>query len=275
MRTLTEIIDAAGAIVITAGAGMGVDSGLPDFRGTKGLWREYPELKARRLSFEDMATPHWFESAPELAWAFYGHRLHKYLEVEPHDGFRILLDICKAKDDNYFVVTSNVDGHFQKAGFDPNRIHEVHGSLSYFQCIQGCRGDIWPADNALVRVEEAAFKAVVMPSCPYCGLVARPNVLMFDDWNWLPRRERLQHQRLNAWIRSVQSKPQRVVIIEIGASNAIPTIRNMSDQFYLNRFHPAVDLIRINPRDDSVPQGAISIKSGGLAGIRSLIAADL
>jgi len=69
MRTLTDIINAADAVVITAGAGMGVDSGLPDFRGTKGLWREYPELKARRLGFEDMATPLRARACLGILWA--------------------------------------------------------------------------------------------------------------------------------------------------------------------------------------------------------------
>jgi len=63
-----------------ADAGMGVDLGLglglPDFRGTRGLWEEYPELGRRDLDFEEMANP-------KLAWAFYGHRLHKHLEVQP------------------------------------------------------------------------------------------------------------------------------------------------------------------------------------------------
>ena len=61
-------------LLFTAGAGMGVDSGLPDFRGDKGFWKAYPALFGH--SFSDMANPSWFDSDPRLAWGFYGHRLN-------------------------------------------------------------------------------------------------------------------------------------------------------------------------------------------------------
>ncbi len=70
-----ELICQADALLITAGAGMGVDSGLPDFRGITGFWRAYPAIKNLGLHFEEMANPKWFEEDPSLAWAFYGHRL--------------------------------------------------------------------------------------------------------------------------------------------------------------------------------------------------------
>ena len=66
----------ASSMVITAGAGMGVDSGLPDFRGDEGFWAYYPSLYGH--SFADMANPKWFEEDPYLAWGFYGHRQNLY-----------------------------------------------------------------------------------------------------------------------------------------------------------------------------------------------------
>jgi NAD-dependent SIR2 family protein deacetylase len=62
-------------VLVTAGAGMGVDSGLPDFRGDQGFWEAYPLLKEKDLSFVDMANPQAFEYYPYLAWGIYGHRL--------------------------------------------------------------------------------------------------------------------------------------------------------------------------------------------------------
>jgi len=171
MNILHDIVDQADAVVILSGAGMGVDSGLPDFRGTKGLWKEYPELMKRGLDFEEMANPKWFREDAKLAWAFYGHRLHKYLEIKPHAGFDMLLELCKQKSDNYFIITSNVDNHFQKAGFDPLKIHEVHGSLAYFQCIYGCKREqrkrfehwqaqIWDAKKKVLIIEIGAGKVI-------------------------------------------------------------------------------------------------------------------
>lgn len=62
-------LQGADGLLITAGAGMGVDSGLPDFRGSEGFWRAYPVFQRRGLSFEDMANPARFAEHPELAWA--------------------------------------------------------------------------------------------------------------------------------------------------------------------------------------------------------------
>src|SRR5438045_8933631 len=92
--TLQEAVEAiamADALLVCAGAGMGVDSGLPDFRGDKGFWKAYPLYGELKLSFSDLANPAWFEKDPTLAWGFYGHRLNLYRKTEPHDGFRMLL----------------------------------------------------------------------------------------------------------------------------------------------------------------------------------------
>jgi hypothetical protein len=69
---------------------MGVDSGLPEFRGQGGFWPAYPALQQRGLSFEDMANPTRFAEHPELAWGFYDHRLKLYRATVPHEGFAIL-----------------------------------------------------------------------------------------------------------------------------------------------------------------------------------------
>jgi NAD-dependent SIR2 family protein deacetylase len=78
VKLAAETINAADALLVTAGAGMGVDSGLPDFRGTQGFWRAYPVIAKLGITFEEMANPTWFRENPQLAWAFYGHRLNLY-----------------------------------------------------------------------------------------------------------------------------------------------------------------------------------------------------
>lgn len=61
-------------ILIATGAGMGVDSGLPDFRGKQGFWNAYPALKDIGLSFTDVSNPQSFLEDPKFGWAFFGHR---------------------------------------------------------------------------------------------------------------------------------------------------------------------------------------------------------
>ena len=109
---ITELIHNCSGLLIGAGAGMGVDSGLPDFRGKDGFWRAYPPLSKLGISFEEIANPRWFSENPELAWGFYGHRYNLYQSTNPHVGYRILNNWVKKFKIPSFVFTSNVDGHF-------------------------------------------------------------------------------------------------------------------------------------------------------------------
>ena len=68
--TAARLIDEADGLVICAGAGMGVDSGLPDFRGPGGFWQAYPALGRARIHFEEIASPAAFRRDPELAWGW-------------------------------------------------------------------------------------------------------------------------------------------------------------------------------------------------------------
>ena len=83
--------------------------------------KEEQELAKLGLDFSEMASPKWFKENPKFAWAFYGHRLNLYRDAVPHNGFKMLLALVKEKNDNYFIFTSNVDGQFHKAGFNPDK----------------------------------------------------------------------------------------------------------------------------------------------------------
>ena len=259
-------IEKSDAILITAGAGMGVDSGLPDFRGTEGFWRAYPPLKKLGLNFSEMANPIWFEENSKLAWAFYGHRLNLYRKTTPHDGFKMLLELVKKKNDNYFIFTSNVDGQFQKAGFDEEKIYEVHGNIHHFQCVEDCSYEIWRADDIEIEVDMEKFEAKNIPTCPICKGTARPNILMFWDLNWNSKRADMQKQSYQKFLQ--QNSGKKIAIIEIGAGTAIPTIRKEGEK--LARYNAL--LIRINPNDYKIkPNIGVSIPLGGLEGIKKII----
>ncbi len=256
------------ALLFTAGAGIGVDSGLPDFRGNEGFWKAYPPIAKLGISFVDMANPRWFKTDPELAWAFYGHRLNLYRRTVPHKGFMQLMEMAEDKSGGYFVFTSNVDGQFQRAGFSDERIEECHGSIHHLQCVSVCGNDIWDGAEVEVRVNEEKFEAETpLPLCINCGRLARPNILMFGDWDWISSRSDEQSQRFHQWISDLKSKNLKPAVIEIGAGEAVPTVRMRSERAaeLLNG-----TLIRINPRDFSTPPGNISIPLGGGEGIESI-----
>lgn len=244
--TAQRIID-TDAIIVTAGAGMGVDSGLPDFRGDKGFWNAYPMYEKLGLNFVDCANPVHFERDPAFAWGFYGHRLNLYRKTTPHEGFRIILTWISRMSKKYFVVTSNVDGHFQKAGFGDEHIYEIHGSIHYLQCIYPCSRDIWE-NNEEIEVDFDTMRAKNIPKCIHCKGIARPNILMFGDYGWIPDRSDRQEMNFNDFLNSV--KNDKIVILEIGAGTAIPTIRNIGERIS-SRYDGY--LIRINVREPYIP----------------------
>jgi NAD-dependent SIR2 family protein deacetylase len=269
LRRAAEAISSADALLITAGAGMGVDSGLPDFRGDHGFWHAYPPYEKLGLTFVALANPRWFTNDAALAWGFYGHRMNLYRSTAPHSGFQLLLKWANRMRHGAFIFTSNVDGHFQRAGFDPDRIIEVHGSIEWIQCLRNCTLEPFAVepDKHRVAIDETTMRArEPLPACPSCGGRARPNILMFDDWQWNELRTGLQQERLRAWLRSV--KRARLVIVECGAGTAVPTVRVFSEDIV--RSFDAT-LIRINPREPEVPDGHISITAGAL---ETLVAID-
>ncbi|MBI4292341.1 MAG: NAD-dependent deacetylase [Betaproteobacteria bacterium] len=259
-RCARAILEADG-LLVTAGAGLGVDSGLPDFRGTQGFWRAYPALGRAKIAFESIASPAAFESNARLAWGFYGHRLALYRRTVPHEGFALLKKIGASMPGGAFVFTSNVDGQFQTAGFDSERVCEIHGSIHHLQCMQGCSADIWPATEFAPEIDaENCLLRSSLPTCPRCGSLARPNILMFGDWGWIDSRTREQHEALQAWFGGIR----RPVAIEVGAGTAIPSVRHFGEASHGT-------LIRINPTEPDVPSGkGFGLRMAGLEGIRGI-----
>jgi NAD-dependent SIR2 family protein deacetylase len=261
----TALIEQADALIVAAGAGMGVDSGLPDFRGTEGFWRAYPALKQAGIDFYSIASPSAFKSSPALAWGFYGHRSALYRRTEPHAGFALLKRWGERMLHGYSVFTSNVDGQFQRAGFDEMSIHECHGSIHQLQCLGPCSGSTWAADDFKPDVDEArCLLRNAAPVCPRCGRLARPNVLMFGDWNWVEARTAAQAARQEAWLSSIT----RPVVIELGAGTAIPSVRHFSQRVI---HELGGRLIRINPRESSVPTGLdVGLPMGAAVGLDAI-----
>ncbi len=209
----------------------------------------------------------WFEQNPKMAWAFYGHRLKLYKQTTPHDGFNLLLELVKSKNNNYFIYTSNVDGQFQKAGFSEDKIYECHGSIHYSQCIHNSTKSIWENIDEL-SIDMDKFEATNLPICKECGCVTRPNVLMFYDYFFNDSRINDQYERYERWLR--KNMNSNIAIIELGAGVAIPTIRKYGE--YMAKKFNKIKLIRINPLDDGIkPQYGYSLKMGALEGLQTIL----
>ncbi|MFO7831087.1 MAG: Sir2 family NAD-dependent protein deacetylase [Desulfuromonadaceae bacterium] len=264
IKATAEKLRQAKALVIATGAGMGVDSGLPDFRGDKGFWNAYPMYERLGLNFYDAANPIHFQRDPDFGWGFYGHRTNMYRETVPHEGFHILRQWGKELNLPTFVVTSNVDGQFQKAGFDPSRIFEVHGSIHHLQCLRPCSQNIWD-NNAEFDIDTETMRCSPVPVCPHCGETARPNILMFGDFSWIDTRTSMQEQQFRAFL-GEHADPD-LLVIELGAGTAVPTIRHLSNR--LGSTYGA-SVVRINPREAQIQAPHLSISLGALEGLEQI-----
>ena len=245
---------------------MGVDSGLPDFRGPEGFWRAYPAYRKLGVRFEEMANPRWFDRDPQFAWGFYGHRLKLYRDTVPHAGFKRCLEFANGRPT--WVFTSNVDGQFQRAGFPADRVVEVHGSIHHLQCCRPCHFDIWSAKKVKVEIETERFTMTSsLPQCPRCNGVARPNILMFGDGAFVDDRTDAQAHRYQDWLSRMAF--EQLVLIEMGAGSAVPTVR-----YHAERLQRAgARLIRINPRESQGPPGTISLAMGAKEALERLVEA--
>ena len=267
LRRAAALIAKADALLITAGAGMSVDSGLPDFRGGRGFWRAYPPLEKLRIPFEEMAQPHWFDEKPEMAWAFYGHRQQLYRETKPHMGYWMLRDWARAMPAGHFVVTSNVDGAFEAAGFAAERILEQHGNIHRYQCAVPCGSAIWTDDPPDLQIDLATLQARgPLPRCHECGALARPNVLMFGDFAWVADAMEEQRRRYQQWLASVRGK--QLVIIELGAGTALATIRWFGEKLTGERARTT--LVRINPDAGDADEPAVPVRMKALEALRRI-----
>ncbi len=263
-RRAAAVLKESRALVITAGAGMGVDSGLPDFRGDQGFWNAYPMYRQLGIDFIGAANPAHFERDPAFGWGFYGHRTNLYRQTVPHRGFRLLRDWGTRFNLDTFVVTSNVDGQFQKAGFRDDQLLEVHGSIHHLQCLTPCGQAIWDNEEE-IAVDFSTMRARHVPRCPHCGGTARPNILMFGDYSWLPSRSHGQRMRFDLFCDQHRHDP--LLVVELGAGTAIPTIRHLSENLGASR---GATVLRINPREASIRGHHLALPCGALEGLEGI-----
>jgi len=149
----------ARSVVVLTGAGISADSGVPTFRGTDGLWRNYRA--------EDLATPEAFQKNPRVVWEWYDWRRRLLASVKPNAAHEALVTL-EARRDRFHLVTQNVDGLHRLAG--SRRILELHGDIWKVRCVQ-CRR---VTDNRDVPL-------ALLPHCDSCKGLLRPHIVWFGE----------------------------------------------------------------------------------------------
>ncbi len=151
--------------VVSTGAGISRESGIPTFRDADGLWNSYRP--------EELATEEGFLANPGLVWRWYMERLSTARDREPNPGHYALADLEKLLP-SLLTVTQNIDNLHRRAGI--SKIVELHGSIERFRCLENSHlhdwNDGWTSDEP--------------PLC-HCGSMMRPDVVWFGET--LPRDE--------------------------------------------------------------------------------------
>ena len=161
---LAQLLREARHALVLTGAGVSTESGLPDYRGSDGLWG------ARR--FEELAHIEMWRSEPEEFWAFYGRRLAHLGEAQPNAGHVAIAELERLGFVRR-VLTQNVDGLHRAAGSVAPL--ELHGTLAEVECLAcGFRG---PKEIAAVQLGAGA----AVPLCPACGQNLKPAVVLFGE----------------------------------------------------------------------------------------------
>jgi len=182
IKKAKKLLKNAESILIFAGAGMSADSGLATYRDKDGFWNDYPPYKLLNKDYMDFTNPQGFRTEPEFAWGFYGHLYNLYKNAKPHTGYKQLKKFLEINKKNYFVLSSNVDGLFLKAGYNQKSVHEVHGVVRKFQCTIPCTRTVWEPENCSFDIDEKTMTVQnILPTCPKCNSIARPNIFMFND----------------------------------------------------------------------------------------------
>lgn len=159
---LADRLRGASRLTILTGAGVSAASGVPTFRGSGGLWRQFRA--------EDLATPGAFARDPALVWEWYAWRRSLVAGCQPNPAHDVIARWSR-EFDRCTVITQNVDDLHVRAG--TANLIRVHGSLWDLSCWQDCGAAPWR--------DEAVPLANVPPACPSCGGLARPAVVWFGE----------------------------------------------------------------------------------------------
>jgi NAD-dependent deacetylase len=158
----------ARSIVVLTGAGISTDSGIPDFRGPNGVWTKNPAA-------ERTATLSTYLNDEEVRRASWQNRLHSPAwDAEPNAGHQAIVEL-ERRGQLLAVVTQNIDELHQKAGTDPAKVVEVHGTMRRYQC-WGC-GDTGPMEVMLERLRRGEDD----PRCEACGGIVKSATISFGQ----------------------------------------------------------------------------------------------
>ncbi len=243
LQKLRNILDHADYVVIGAGAGLSDAAGIA-YSG-KRFTDNFTDFSTR-YGLTDMYSSAFYPfKTEEERWAYWArHILMKRYDMLATELYRLLFNVIKDK--NYFVITSNVDGQFEKSGFECKRIFAVQGDYAYLQCANGCHDKLYYNED-LVRemarqTKDCRIPSGLVPRCPVCGgkmdVHVRKDRYFVQDNQWYASYGRYQDYMEKAC-------DGNTLLLELGVGFNTPTIiRFPFERFAAQKRN--VTLVRIN-----------------------------
>ena len=221
IKRLKELLNTSEAVVIGAGAGLSTSAGFT-YSGER--FNKYFSDFARKFGFSDMYSGGFYPyKTPEEFWAYWSRYIfiNRYTDP-PKPVYSALYDMIKNQ--NYFVITTNVDHCFQKAGFDRTRLFYTQGDYGLFQCSEPCCQETFDNEQTVRQMMEQQkdmkIPTELIPKCPRCGKPMTMNLRSDDrfveDEGW--------HVAAARYSEFIRKNVGRVLYLELGVGYNTPAI---------------------------------------------------
>ena len=221
IKRLKSALDEADAVIIGAGAGMSTSAGFT-YSGER--FDRYFSDFSEKYGFKDMYSGGFYPyPTPEEMWAYWSRYIYinRYMDA-PKPVYEALLELVKDKD--YFVITTNVDHCFQKAGFDKDRLFYTQGDYGLFQCSEPCQQVTYDNEEMIRGMYERQsgmkIPSELIPRCPNCGKPLTMNLRSDDrfveDEGW--------HKAAGRYDEFNKTHKGKVLYLELGVGYNTPVI---------------------------------------------------
>ena len=219
---LKQVLGTADAVLIGAGAGLSASAGLT-YSGER--FERYFSDFHQRYGITDMYSGGFYPyDTLEEYWAWWSRHIfyNRYADA-PVPVYQVLLSLVKNKD--YFVLTTNVDHQFQKAGFDKQRLFYTQGDYGLWQCSKACHNKTYDNESSVRRMveqqQDMKIPSELIPHCPVCGAPMIMNLRCDDtfvqDEGWYAAAE-----RYSDFVK--QHRSGKFLYLELGVGNNTPAI---------------------------------------------------
>lgn len=256
IKRAAEIISDADYILIGAGAGLSTAAGAE--YGGKWFEENFAEFRDRYGTgphMQDMYSAGFYPFPDEEAfWGYWSkHALLGGVKLDVTPLHKVLLSLCEGK--HLFVLSTNVDGQFVKAGLPEDQIFCTQGDYFHIQCSRGCHRQVYDARDLFARMDEARkncrIPSNLVPKCPVCGgpmsMNLRSDNYFVEDSAWHEAE-----RRFGEFLYEALSSDRKVCLLEVGVGFNTPIIIRFPFE-KLAKEHEQMSLVRLNLKEAFVP----------------------